>query len=142
MLLVMVPLLLAAAFTVAAMTLLDLPFNLGNIIVLPLLIGLGVAFAIYLVARWRQGVSISHLLQTSTPAAVLFSGLTTLSSFGSMAISSDPGMASLGKTLTLALLMVLLCILVVLPAMLMLFTPSPSEDKQAAHGIEYYQARG
>ncbi|MDA8365195.1 MAG: MMPL family transporter [Gammaproteobacteria bacterium] len=136
MLLVMVPLLLAAAFTVATMTLLGLPFNLGNIIVLPLLIGLGVAFAIYLVARWRQGVSISHLLQTSTPAAVFFSGLTTLSSFGSMAISSDPGMASLGKTLTLALLMVLLCILVVLPAMLMLFTPSPREDTPDTHGTQ------
>ncbi len=129
MLLIMVPLLLAAAFTVAIMTLSGLPFNLGNIIVLPLLIGLGVAFAIYVVARWRQGVSISHLLQTSTPAAVLFSGLTTLSSFGSMAISSDPGMASLGKTLSLALVMVLLCILVVLPALLMLMTPSPREEK-------------
>ncbi len=127
-LLVLLPLLLAAAYTVAAMTLLGLPFNLGNIIVLPLLIGLGVAFAIYVVARWRQGVSISHLLQTSTPAAVLFSGLTTLSSFGSMAISNDPGMASLGRTLSLALVMVLLSILVVLPALLLLVTPSPKED--------------
>ncbi len=128
MALIMVPLLMAAAYTVAVMSLLGLPFNLGNIIVLPLLIGLGVAFAIYVVARWRQGVPIAHLLQTSTPAAVLFSGVTTLSSFGSMAVSSDPGMASLGKTLSLALVMVLLCTLVVLPALLMLATPSPSED--------------
>ncbi len=128
MALIMIPLLMAAAYTVAVMSLLKLPFNLGNIIVLPLLIGLGVAFAIYVVARWRQGVPIAHLLQTSTPAAVLFSGVTTLSSFGSMAVSSDPGMASLGKTLSLALVMVLLCTLVVLPALLMLATPSPSED--------------
>ncbi|MDE3021706.1 MAG: MMPL family transporter [Pseudomonadota bacterium] len=126
--LVMVPLLLASVYTVAAMVLLGWPFNLGNIIVLPLLIGLGVAFAIYLVARWRQGVTIAHLLQTSTPVAIFFSGVTTLSSFGSMAISSDPGMASLGKTLTLALLMILLCVLIVLPALLMLFTPSPKEE--------------
>ncbi|MDE2090043.1 MAG: MMPL family transporter, partial [Gammaproteobacteria bacterium] len=136
MMLVMVPLLLATVFTVAAMSLLGLTFNLGNIIVLPLLIGLGVAFAIYLVVRWRQGVSIAHLLQTSTPVAVFFSGLTTLSSFGSMAISSDPGMASLGRTLTLALVMVLLCILVVLPAMLMLLTPSPREETHAPDGPE------
>ena len=136
MMLVMVPLLLAAVFTVAAMSLLGLTFNLGNIIVLPLLIGLGVAFAIYLVVRWRQGVGIAYLLQTSTPVAVFFSGLTTLSSFGSMAISSDPGMASLGRTLTLALIMVLLCILVVLPAMLMLLTPSPKEETHAPDGSE------
>lgn len=127
-LLVMAPLLLAALFTVASMSYLGLSFNLGNIIVLPLLIGLGVAFAIYIVARWRSGTDVAHMLQTSTPLAVFFSGITTLSAFGSMAISLDPGMASLGKTLSLALAMVLLCILVVLPALLLLFTHSPREQ--------------
>ncbi|MBU2824978.1 MMPL family transporter, partial [Acidithiobacillus ferrooxidans] len=127
-LLIMIPLLLAALFTVAAMTLLGLSFNLGNIIVLPLLIGLGVAFAIYIVVRWRNGVDVAHLLGTSTPMAVFFSGLTTLSAFGSMAVSRDPGMASLGEALSLALAIVLLCILIVLPALLLLFTPSPREE--------------
>ncbi len=125
---IMIPLLLAALFTVAAMRLLGLSFNLGNIIALPLLIGLGVAFAIYLVMRWRNGVDVAHLLATSTPMAVFFSGLTTLSAFGSMAISRDPGMASLGEALSLALVIVLLCILIVLPALLLLFTASPRED--------------
>ncbi|WP_414041136.1 MMPL family transporter [Acidithiobacillus sp. M4-SHS-6] len=127
-LLIMIPLLLAALFTVAAMGLLGLSFNLGNIIVLPLLIGLGVAFAIYIVVRWRHGVDVAHLLGTSTPMAVFFSGLTTLSAFGSMAISRDPGMASLGEALSLALAMVLLCILIILPALMLLFTPSPREE--------------
>ncbi|MFA5730896.1 MAG: MMPL family transporter [Acidithiobacillus sp.] len=127
-LLIMIPLLLAALFTVAAMSLFGLSFNLGNIIVLPLLIGLGVAFAIYIVVRWRNGVDVAHLLGTSTPMAVFFSGLTTLSAFGSMAVSRDPGMASLGEALSLALAIVLLCILIVLPALLLLFTPSPREE--------------
>ncbi|MCL4527127.1 MAG: MMPL family transporter [Gammaproteobacteria bacterium] len=127
-LLIMIPLLLAALFTVAAMSLFGLNFNLGNIIVLPLLIGLGVAFAIYIVVRWRNGVDVAHLLGTSTPMAVFFSGLTTLSAFGSMAVSRDPGMASLGEALSLALAIVLLCILIVLPALLLLFTPSPREE--------------
>ncbi|OFC42377.1 hypothetical protein BAE30_15380 [Acidithiobacillus caldus] len=131
-LLVMVPLMLAALFTVATMSLLGLSFNLGNIIVLPLLIGLGVAFAIYLVLRWRSGVDVAHLLQTSTPMAVFFSGLTTLSAFGSLAVSSDPGMASLGKALSLALAMVLLSILLILPALLLIFTHSPQEEGMAA----------
>lgn len=128
MLLIVLPLLLAALFTVAAMSLLGVSFNLGNIIVLPLLIGLGVAFGIYIVLRWRSGVDAAHLLQTSTPMAVFFSGLTTLSAFGSMALSVDPGMASLGDALSIALAVVLLCILVVLPALLLLFTPSPREE--------------
>ncbi len=128
MLLIILPLLLAALFTVAAMSLLGVSFNLGNIIVLPLLIGLGVAFGIYIVLRWRSGVDAAHLLQTSTPMAVFFSGLTTLSAFGSMALSVDPGMASLGDALSIALAIVLLCILVVLPALLLLFTNSPHEE--------------
>lgn len=127
-LLIMIPLLLAALYTVAAMSLLGLSFNLGNIIVLPLLIGLGVAFAIYIVVRWRNGVDVAHMLGTSTPMAVFFSGLTTLSAFGSMAISQDPGMASLGKALSLALAIVLLCILIILPALMLLFTSSPREQ--------------
>ncbi len=127
-LLIMIPLLLAALFTVAAMRLLGLSFNLGNIIVLPLLIGLGVAFAIYIVVRWRNGVDVAHLLGTSTPMAVFFSGLTTLSAFGSMAVSRDPGMASLGEALSLALAIVLLCILIILPTLMLLFTPSPREE--------------
>ncbi|MEL5848627.1 MAG: MMPL family transporter, partial [Candidatus Igneacidithiobacillus chanchocoensis] len=97
-------------------------------IVLPLLIGLGVAFGIYIVLRWRSGVDVAHLLQTSTPMAVFFSGLTTLSAFGSMALSVDPGMASLGDALSIALAIVLLCILIVLPALLLLFTSSPKEE--------------
>ncbi|WP_312261114.1 MMPL family transporter [Candidatus Igneacidithiobacillus taiwanensis] len=128
MLLIVLPLLLAALFTVAAMSLLGVSFNLGNIIVLPLLIGLGVAFGIYIVLRWRSGVDVAHLLQTSTPMAVFFSGLTTLSAFGSMALSVDPGMASLGDALSIALVIVLLCILIVLPALLLLFTSSPKEE--------------
>ncbi|MBU2835399.1 MMPL family transporter [Acidithiobacillus thiooxidans] len=127
-LLIMIPLLLAALFTVAAMSLLGLSFNLGNIIVLPLLIGLGVAFAIYIVVRWRNGVDVAHLLGTSTPMAVFFSGLTTLSAFGSMAVSRDPGMASLGEALSLALAIVLLCILIILPTLMLLFTSSPREE--------------
>jgi hypothetical protein len=45
-----------------------------------------------------------------------------------MAVSRDPGMASLGEALSLALAIVLLCILIVLPALLLLFTPSPREE--------------
>lgn len=116
------PLGLAALLTVAVMRLFGISFNLANIIVLPLLIGLGVAFGIYLVTRWRSGVPVPDLLRSSTPAAVLFSALTTMSSFGSLAAASDPGMSVLGKTLSISLGAVLLCILILLPAILALRT--------------------
>ncbi|HET7633681.1 MAG TPA: MMPL family transporter, partial [Burkholderiales bacterium] len=119
MFMVLIPLGFAALLTVAAMELSGLSFNLANIIVLPLLIGLGVAFGIYLVVRWRNGVDITQLLRTSTPGAVLYSALTTMSSFGSLAVAGDPGMAVLGKTLLLALTAVLVAILILLPVLLL-----------------------
>jgi hopanoid biosynthesis associated RND transporter like protein HpnN len=123
-LIVLAPLGIAAVWTVAAMELLGISFNLANIIVLPLLIGLGVAYGIYLVVRWRGGVPVGELMHSSTSRAVLFSALTTMSSFGSLAVAGDPGMSILGKTLSLSLTAVLLSMLVLLPALLRLRAPS------------------
>ncbi|MHB8562752.1 MAG: MMPL family transporter [Acidiferrobacteraceae bacterium] len=124
-LMVLVSIGFAAMLTVAGMQLTGISFDLANIIVLPLEIGLCVAFGIYLVTRWRDGVEAAHLLRTSTPDAVLFSALTTLSSFGSLAVSSNPGMAVLGKTLCIAVTAILISILFLLPALLLLRTARP-----------------
>ena len=123
---ILAPLVLAAMAAVAVMWVLGISFNLANIIVLPLLIGLSVAFSIYLVVRWRRGVGTALLLDTSTSEAVVFSALTTMSSFGSLAVSSNPGMAVLGETLFIAMGAALITILLVLPAILSL--------RQASHG--------
>jgi len=55
---------------------------------------------------------------TSTHRAVLFSALTTIASFGSLAISTHQGMASMGLLLTIAILWSLVSTLIVLPAIL------------------------
>lgn len=122
-LLALAPLALAGLLTVGSMEILAIPFNLANIIVLPLLVGLGVAYGIYFVLRWRSGERIGQVLLSSTPNAILFSALTTMSSFGSLALASDPGVAMLGRTLSIALGWVLICTLIVLPAMLVLVSP-------------------
>ena len=70
--------------------------------------------------RWRRGVGTSLLLDTTTSEAVVFSALTTMSSFGSLAVSSNPGMAVLGETLFIAMGAALVTILLVLPAILTL----------------------
>ena len=111
------PLVLAGILTVAFAYLVGLDLNLANIIVLPLLLGLGVASGIHLVKRARAEPG-RGVLHTSTPRAVLFSALTTAGSFGSLAISGHRGTASMGMLLTIAIAMTLLCTLVVLPAMM------------------------
>ena len=124
--LVFAPLSLAALLTIAASVLFGLPFNFANVIVLPLLFGLGVAGAIHLVLRQRSEASRHGVLETSTPRAVMFSALTTIGSFGSIALSSHPGTSSMGVLLTIAITLSLACTLVVLPALLAIFGPSRS----------------
>jgi hypothetical protein len=118
--LVLLPLMLAGILTVAATVWFDVPFNFANVIVLPLLLGLGVASGIHLVMRHRVERAGSSLLQTSTPRAVLFSALTTIGSFGTLAISSHRGTSSMGLLLTITIGLTLVCTLIVLPAMLTL----------------------
>ncbi len=127
-LLVFAPLTLAAVLTVATAAVLGLPFNFANVIVLPLLFGLGVASAIHLVQRERGEADVADAMASSTPRAVLFSALTTIGSFGSIAASSHPGTASMGVLLTIAIGLTLVCTLGVLPALLALW---PSQKRMS-----------
>jgi hypothetical protein len=56
--------------------------NFANIIALPVLLGVGVAFKIYCIMAWRAGHT--GLLQSSLTRAVIFSAMTTAVAFGSM----------------------------------------------------------
>ena len=117
-LLVFAPLLLATLLTVACSVLFNLPFNFANVIVLPLLFGLGVANGIHVVLRARDAAGGGGVFETSTPRAVVFSALTTVGSFGSIALSSHPGTASMGVLLTIAISLTLVSTLVLLPALM------------------------
>jgi predicted RND superfamily exporter protein len=110
------PLLLSALLTLAVSVLIGLPINFANVIALPLLMGIGVAFNIYFVTNWRRGQS--RPLRSSTARAVVFSALTTLSAVASLALSPHRGTASMGQLLSLCLALTLLCALLVLPALL------------------------
>ena len=120
-LLVLIPLILAALYTVAATVALGMPFNFANVIVLPLLMGLGVASGIHLVSRAREEHSGTVAFATSTPRAVTFSALTTIASFGSLAVSSHRGTASMGELLMLSIGLTLVCTLIVLPSLMQLW---------------------
>ena len=101
-LLTLIPLMLAGVVTLEICVLIGLPLNFANIIALPLLLGVGVAFKIYYIMAWREGQT--NLLQTSLTRAVFFSALTTATAFGSLWFSSHPGTASMGKLLALSLM--------------------------------------
>ena len=116
---VMTPMVLAGLLTAAGAVVMGVPFNFADVIVLPLLLGIGVDTSIHLVHRARHAVpGDRELLQTSTANAVVFSAATTIASFGSLAFATHRGMASLGQLLTLGVTLTVICNLVVLPALL------------------------
>jgi hopanoid biosynthesis associated RND transporter like protein HpnN len=115
-LLTLVPLLVAGAVTMEICVLIGLPLNFANIVALPLLLGVGVAFKIYYVTAWRAGKT--NLLQSSLTRAIFFSAMTTATAFGSLWLSSHPGTASMGKLLALSLLTTLAAVLLFQPALM------------------------
>ncbi|MGH8598091.1 MAG: MMPL family transporter, partial [Gammaproteobacteria bacterium] len=72
----------------------------------------------YLVVRNQSSDDVGTMLSSSTPRAVLFSGLTAIASFGVLGFSQHPGMAGMGILISLSLSYAMLCALVVLPAIL------------------------
>ena len=114
--LTMLPVLLSGLLTFATCAALHLPLNFTNIIALPLLFGVGVAFNIYFVLAWRAGEA--GMLQSSLMRAVVFSALTTATAFGALWLSSHPGTASMGRLLMISLGWELLVTLLFRPALL------------------------
>ncbi len=99
--LTLIPLALAGVVTLEICVLIGLELNFANIIALPLLLGVGVAFKIYYITAWRAGQT--QLLQSPLTRAVMYSALATATAFGSLWLSSHPGTSSMGKLLALSL---------------------------------------
>ncbi|HKD48197.1 MAG TPA: MMPL family transporter [Rhizomicrobium sp.] len=121
------PLILAGLLTVGSCVAFNLQLNFANIIALPLLLGIGVAFNIYFTVAWRAGAK--NFLQSSLTRAVIFSAATTASSFGTLWLSRHPGTASMGELLMISLFWTLVTTLFVSPALL----GPPPPDREQAH---------
>jgi hopanoid biosynthesis associated RND transporter like protein HpnN len=114
--LTMLPVMLSGLLTFGTCAALDLPMNFTNIIALPLLFGIGVAFNVYFVLAWRAGETA--MLQSSLMRAVIFSAMTTATAFGALWLSSHPGTASMGRLLMISLAWELLVTVLFRPALL------------------------
>jgi hopanoid biosynthesis associated RND transporter like protein HpnN len=115
-LLTLVPLLIAGIVTLELTVLFGLPLNFANIIALPLLLGVGVAFKIYYVLAWREGET--NLLSSALTRAVFFSALTTATAFASLWLSNHPGTSSMGKLLSLSLLTTFVAAVLIQPILM------------------------
>jgi hypothetical protein len=116
--LVLLPLVLTTLFTFALMVVSGMSLNMANILVVPLIFGLGVDSGIHVVDRFRHEGSAYGIFRSSTARAVIISALTTIGTFCSLMLSPHKGAASIGLLLTVSIALMLLITLKVLPALL------------------------
>ena len=134
--LTLTPLLIAIVATLEICVAIGLPFNFANIIALPLLLGVGVAFKIYYVMAWRGGET--DFLQSSLTRAVVFSACATATAFGSLWFSHHPGTSSMGELMALSLVTTLSAAVLFQPALLATQregTPSRPKDEHGPSNL-------
>jgi hypothetical protein len=118
LLLVLLPVVLAGLCAAATAVIVDQPLNFANVIVLPLVLGIGLAGCGQLLMRARLEPPGAALFGTVTPRATVLSMMTTICSFGSLMVSSHRGTRSMGILLAIAITWALVATLIVLPALI------------------------
>ena len=135
-LLAMLPLGLGMLQLFGILGLLDIPLNPANMIVLPLILGIGIDDGVHVIHDFRRQRGRYHM-SPSTASAVLITSLTTMVGFGSLMIASHRGLQSLGRVLTIGVSCCLFTSLVMLPAVLAWTTRNRQEtpeDTESSRG--------
>ena len=99
------------------MGLCGIQFNPANIMTLPLVIGIGVTNGIHILNRVAEEQN-PGILAKSTGKAVLVSGLTALTGFGSLTLAKHQGIQSLGFVMAIGIGACMIAGLTFLPAAL------------------------
>jgi hopanoid biosynthesis associated RND transporter like protein HpnN len=116
-LLTLVPLVVGTIWMIGAMVLFRIQFNPANILTLPLMVGIGVAYGIYVVQRYREDGEATFYGK-STGRALILSALTAVIAFGSLLIGAHRGICSLGLVMCIGVVACLLASMTLLPALL------------------------
>lgn len=109
-------LLFSLLLLVAWMRLVGWSWNLMNLMALPLILGLGVDYCLHLLLGLRRHQGDWHATHQSVGKALLLAGATTAAAFGSLSLSSNAGVASLGKVTAAGVIACLVAALALLPA--------------------------
>ena len=116
------PMVTGLLLMIGGMRLIRISFNSANIIVLPLILGVGIDSAIYILNRYRQGnESPGRVAASSAGIGVFLNALTILFSFGALMVAHHQGVFSIGAVMSLGMAASVAAFLVFLPALLTLW---------------------
>ncbi len=126
MLISLIPLAAGTIWTIGIMGIAGYDFNLANSIFMPLVVGAGVEYGVIIIQRWREHDAGYGRLPFSTGKGVILAALTTTIGFGTLMISNDRGIFSLGFVAWVGSICVLAAALLILPAILS-FMENPAQ---------------
>jgi hopanoid biosynthesis associated RND transporter like protein HpnN len=113
------PLAAGLLLMVGGMWLAGISFNSANIIVLPLILGVGIDSAIYIINRYRQGAETpAQVALSSAGIGVFLNALTILFSFGALMVAHHQGVFSIGAVMSLGMVASVAVFMLFLPALL------------------------
>jgi predicted RND superfamily exporter protein len=104
-----------------------IPLNAANMIVLPLIFGIGIDDGVHLIHDYLHHRG-RYRLDNSTFVAVLLTSVTTMVGFGSLILAQHQGLRSLGQVLTLGVLCCLISSTTFLPALFVLWSKNRPEE--------------
>ena len=128
LILTLTPLILAVLWRTGAMVWLNIEFNPANIVTLPLIIGIDVAFGVYIIDRYREEGKLA-IFSGSTGKAIIMSSLTSLFGFSSLLVSNFYGMFSIGQLMSLGLAIGLVTSIFILPQILAVTHPTAPKEE-------------
>lgn len=122
----LLPLAIGLLWTVEAMAIFGVSFNLANFFAAPILLGLSVDAGVHILHRFKEGGE-SRLHLGATRRAVILTSLTTMIGFGALVIASHKGLRSLGIAMAIGTAACLVASVIVLPAALALLEKNGDE---------------
>ena len=123
-LLALAPTLLGWLWMLGIMATVGLRFDVANIVVLPVVIGIGIAFGVHLMHRCRESEGITRgpgdldEIVRGTGGAVITAALTTMIGFGALMVGEYGAFKTLGSVMVLGIATTLVASVCVLPAIL------------------------
>jgi hypothetical protein len=103
------------------MIIFKLKFNFFNVLILPLIFGLGIDYGEYIYSRYiQEGRGSIYIVLTHTGPAVFMSAFTTILGFGTLLFADHLGLKSIGQLSVIGILCAFISGVIILPSILVL----------------------